>query len=56
MSLAADLIYYPDDRPGIRRRRRGRGWSYTAPDGTSIDDRRERRRLDALAVPPAPND
>ncbi|MHA6346176.1 DNA topoisomerase IB [Roseivivax sp. CAU 1761] len=56
MSLAADLIYYPDDRPGIRRRRRGRGWSYTAPDGTSIDDRRERRRLDALAVPPAYRD
>ena len=48
-----DLIYYPDDRPGISRRRAGRGWSYRAPDGTTIDDAAERRRLDGLAVPPA---
>lgn len=48
-----DLIYYPDDHPGITRRRAGRGWSYRGPDGTRIDDRAERRRLDAMAVPPA---
>ena len=48
-----DLIYYPDDRPGISRRRAGRGWSYRAADGTTIDDDRERRRIAALAVPPA---
>lgn len=51
-----DLIYYPDDRPGISRRKAGRGWSYRAPDGTTIDDRAERKRIDALAVPPAYND
>lgn len=50
------LVYYPDDRPGIRRRRCGRGFSYVAPDGTTIDDRDERRRLAALAVPPAYED
>ncbi|MCK0168357.1 DNA topoisomerase IB [Jannaschia sp. S6380] len=50
---APDLIYYPDDRPGISRRRAGRGWSYRAPDGTTIDDAAERARIEALAVPPA---
>ncbi|WP_188790580.1 DNA topoisomerase IB [Salipiger pallidus] len=53
MSMAPDLVYYPDDRPGITRRRCGRGFSYTAPDGTRIDNRKERRRIEALAVPPA---
>ncbi|MEM7710046.1 MAG: DNA topoisomerase IB [Pseudomonadota bacterium] len=48
-----DLVYYPDDRPGISRRRAGRGWSYRAPDGTAIDDPAERSRIEALAVPPA---
>ena len=35
------------------RRRCGRGFTYTAPDGTTIDDKTERARLKALAVPPA---
>lgn len=48
-----DLIYYPDDRPGISRRRAGRGWSYRAADGTTIDDADERARIEALAIPPA---
>ena len=47
------LIYYPDNQPGIRRKRQGRGFSYIAPDGTRIDNARERRRIEALAVPPA---
>ena len=49
----ADLVYYPDDRPGIARRRCGRGFSYIAPDGTRIDTATERKRIEALAVPPA---
>ncbi|KAA9006670.1 DNA topoisomerase IB [Histidinibacterium aquaticum] len=56
MTQPDDLVYYPDDRPGIRRRRAGRGFAYYAPDGTRIDDRRERRRIKALAVPPAYED
>jgi DNA topoisomerase I len=52
----ADLVYYPDDQPGIRRERRGRGFSYIAPDGTRIDRGQERRRIEALAVPPAYED
>ncbi len=56
MPAAPDLIYYPDDRPGIRRRRQGRGFSYIAPDGTRIEQTGERRRIAALAVPPAYED
>ncbi len=56
MTDGPDLVYFPDTRPGITRRRAGRGWSYTAPDGTRIADRAERRRIDALAVPPAYED
>ena len=51
-----DLVYYPDSRPGIRRQRRGRGFSYIAADGTRIDAKAERSRIEALAVPPAYED
>jgi DNA topoisomerase-1 len=54
--VPARLVYYPDDRPGIARRRCGRGFSYVAADGTRIDDPGERRRLSALGVPPAYQD
>ncbi|SIS82981.1 DNA topoisomerase-1 [Roseivivax lentus] len=50
------LTYFPDSRPGITRRRQGRGWRYFAPDGTGIDAKDERKRLNALAVPPAYSD
>ncbi len=53
MTAEADLVYYPDHRPGISRRRAGRGFSYRAPDGTRIESAAERRRLAALAIPPA---
>ncbi|SLN34570.1 DNA topoisomerase IB [Pseudooctadecabacter jejudonensis] len=53
MTQAPDLIHYADDQPGIRRERRGRGFSYIAPDGTRINCARERKRINALAVPPA---
>ncbi len=49
----SSLVYYPDSRPGIRRKRRGRGFSYYAPDDTLIEQTRERARIAALAVPPA---
>ncbi|WP_299970106.1 DNA topoisomerase IB [uncultured Roseobacter sp.] len=52
-SRRPDLVYYPDTAPGIRRQRRGRGFSYIAPDGTTIARGAERQRIEALAVPPA---
>lgn len=53
MSTIPHLEYYPDSRPGIRRERRGTGFSYLAPDGTRIRDASMRQRLSDLAVPPA---
>ncbi|WP_055749012.1 DNA topoisomerase IB [Frankia sp. AvcI1] len=39
--------------PGITRRRRGRGWSYSAPGGGPLRDSDEVARVGALAIPPA---
>lgn len=50
------LIYYPDCRPGITRRRAGRGFAYYLPTGKLIRDRPERDRIAAIAVPPAYED
>jgi DNA topoisomerase-1 len=49
----AGLRYVSDRRPGIRRRRRGAGFQYTAPDGSTVSDRGELERIRALAIPPA---
>jgi DNA topoisomerase-1 len=48
----ADLFYVTDARPGIRRRRRGKGFSYHHPDGSPVTPE-ERARIDALVIPPA---
>jgi DNA topoisomerase-1 len=42
-----------DARPGFSRRPTGRGWSYRDPDGRPITDPQERRRIAAIAIPPA---
>lgn len=49
----AGLRYTRDDRPGIRRRRRGRSFQYLDPDGRTITDAAQRARIRALAIPPA---
>jgi DNA topoisomerase-1 len=49
----AGLRYVTDERPGIRRRRAGRGFTYVAPDGTRIRDRALIERIRAIAIPPA---
>jgi DNA topoisomerase I len=46
------LTYTSFDRPGIRRVRRGRGWSFTGPDGARVEGV-DRDRCLALAIPPA---
>lgn len=48
----AGLHYTSDLTPGLRRVRRGKGFSYTGPDGRPVD-RAERGRVAALAIPPA---
>jgi len=40
-------------RPGIARRRRGKGFSYYAPDGEPLDDEAALQRIEALVIPPA---
>ena len=50
---AASLRYVRDDRPGIRRRKSGTGWSYAGLDGRPIRDKETLSRIRALAIPPA---
>ena len=42
-----------DSAPGITRIRRGGGWRFVAPDGSTIRDVEERMRILALGIPPA---
>jgi DNA topoisomerase I len=49
----AGLRYVSDALPGIRRRKSGRGFAYTAPDDRPIRDRATLRRIQRLAIPPA---
>lgn len=53
---AAGLRYVHDDQPGISRKRAGKGWSYTLPHGKRLTNRRERQRINSLAIPPAYTD
>ncbi|MBO6768311.1 MAG: DNA topoisomerase IB [Erythrobacter sp.] len=50
------LIYVDDDLPGITRKGAGRGWAYYDPEGKLITDPEEKRRLNAIALPPAYGD
>ena len=49
----AGLRYVADDRPGIRRRRCGRGFAYVGPDGAGICDERVLTRIREIVIPPA---
>jgi DNA topoisomerase-1 len=50
---AIGLTYVSDTEPGIRRLRRGKGFSYKLPDGLALSDEKERLRIAALGLPPA---
>ena len=39
--------------PGIRRRRRGRGFEFLLPDGSRVEDEETLARIRELAIPPA---
>jgi DNA topoisomerase-1 len=49
----AGLHYVTDGVAGIRRRRSGTGWTYYDPNGARISNPHIRKRLHALAIPPA---
>jgi DNA topoisomerase-1 len=50
---SAGLRYVSDSAPGIARRRAGKGFLYTNPDGKLLRDIGELRRIKTLAIPPA---
>ncbi len=47
------LVYVTDETPGITRKKSGAGWRFIGPDGKTIKDRRERRRIVKIGIPPA---
>lgn len=47
------LRHVSDTESGIRRRRRGGGFSYVAADGKPVRSAAQRERFDALGIPPA---
>jgi DNA topoisomerase-1 len=49
----AGLRWTTDGKPGIRRRRSGRGFSYRDPDGALVRDPEALARIRSLAIPPA---
>jgi DNA topoisomerase I len=53
LARASGLRYSTDARPGWARRRAGRGFTYKDAAGATIVDPEARRRIAALAIPPA---
>ncbi len=51
-----ELIYIDDSLPGITRKGAGKGWAYYDTAGALIKDAAEKRRLNAIALPPAYDD
>lgn len=50
---APELFHVSDDEPGIRRCRRGKGFTYRNPDGKTMTDEPTLKRIRSLAIPPA---
>jgi DNA topoisomerase-1 len=50
---SAGLRYVSDKRPGIRRKKVGKGFSYVRPDGSKLTGPDALKRIKALAIPPA---
>ncbi len=49
---SAGLRYVSDERPGIRRKKVGTGFSYLRPDGSRLIEPDALKRIRALAIPP----
>ncbi len=56
VAVDAGLRYVTDLKPGISRRRQGKGFSYRQADGSVITDPEERARIEAIVIPPAWSD
>jgi DNA topoisomerase I len=53
---AAGLRYVVDDKPGLTRHKRGKGFVYRGPDGKAVKDAATLARIRSLAIPPAYTD
>lgn len=53
---SAGLLYVSDETPGIRRRKAGKGFTYTKPNGETVRDETTLARIRGLAIPPAYTD
>ena len=53
---AVGLRYVSDERPGIRRKVSGNGFSFVGKDGKPIKDEKTLERIRKLAIPPAYGD
>jgi DNA topoisomerase I len=49
----AGLRYVTDSRPGITRKKAGKGFRYIGPDGQTVKDEETLGRIKSLAIPPA---
>jgi len=54
--VPSGLVYVSDDRPGIRRIRKGEGFLYRHADGTPVRNAADLERIRKLAIPPAYED
>jgi DNA topoisomerase I len=50
---SAGLRYVSDARPGIRRKKAGKGFTYTRADGSKLSESDVLKGIRALAIPPA---
>jgi DNA topoisomerase I len=50
---SAGLRYVSDARPGIHRKKAGKGFTYTRADGSKLSECEVLKRIRALAIPPA---
>jgi DNA topoisomerase-1 len=49
----AELRYLTDELAGVRRKRRGNGFTYVNPNGNTVRDRTTLARIRSLVIPPA---
>jgi DNA topoisomerase IB len=52
----AGLVYVSDTAPGIRRQKKGEGFTYVDANGRTVDDEATLARIRSLAIPPAYTD
>src|SRR5215218_3544986 len=50
---AANLRYVNDGEPGITRKKSGKGFTYTMPNGAKVHHKATLERINALVIPPA---